>query len=479
MPLLSNLRTVVSLESTSIIFLLPIAIFVSFWLLPALHGFIVSPTRRVPGPLLTRFTKWWEYRAVLKGDSNLEYIRLHEKYGSVVRMGPNRYSFTRPQDIKVIYELGGSFAKSAYYSPLGDPPNLFAMRDRNEHKDRRRKISSLFTMSTIISYEDAVDRMTRVCIRKLRQFADENRLFSLPQFAQYYAFDVIGEITFGQSFDMMENEGDVHDMIKGIHWVNDYISTNGIVPELHPWLRWLSELLGKESPAAIVRRYTATQIEKHREKNAFASENSKYDTFLKKLMDLETAHRIAADNMFDAAGANIAAGSDTTAISLSATFFYLYKNPEKLASLRHEIDTMAGEGRISDPVTFQEAQNMPYLQAVIKETLRIHPAVGTMLARVVPEGGANLAGVNFPEGSEVGANAWALHYSKDIYGPDAHEFKPERWLKLNDGKSDPREAVWIPVRMSPKHVDKKLIITLTSLELAREPALGKISASSS
>jgi cytochrome P450 len=89
---------------------------------------------------------------------------------------------------------------------------------------------------------------------------------------------------------------------------------------------------------------------------------------------------------------------DTTAISLSSTIYYLYHNTDKLAKLREEIDTMAQKGLISDPITFQEAQSMPYLQAVIKESLRIHPAVGTMLPRKVPKGGMKLAGTFFPEG---------------------------------------------------------------------------------
>lgn len=50
-------------------------------------------------------------------------------------------------------------------------------------------------MSTMVSYEEAVNKMTRVCIRKMREFAEARRLISVPDFMQYYAFDVIGEIT--------------------------------------------------------------------------------------------------------------------------------------------------------------------------------------------------------------------------------------------------------------------------------------------
>ena len=52
-------------------------------------------------------------------------------------------------------------------------------------------------MSAMVSYERAVDKMTEVCIQKLHQFSEERRLVDIPHFMQYYAFDVIGEITVG------------------------------------------------------------------------------------------------------------------------------------------------------------------------------------------------------------------------------------------------------------------------------------------
>jgi hypothetical protein len=59
------------------------------------------------------------------------------------------------------------------------------------------------------------------------------------------------------------------------------------------------------------------------------------------------------------------------------------------------------EGGDSDPVTFAQAQKMPYLQAVLKEALRMHPATGLPLGRVVPEGGALIAGKMFPAGVSI------------------------------------------------------------------------------
>ena len=94
----------------------------------------------------------------------------------------------------------------------------------------------------------------------------------------------------------------------------------------------------------------------------------------------------------------MAAGSDTTAISLSATIYYLLKSLKTFEALRQEIDTHRGNGDKSQHITFKESQDMPYLQAVLKEALRMHPATGLPLERVVPDGGVELCGRFFPVG---------------------------------------------------------------------------------
>ncbi|KAM0424925.1 hypothetical protein ACHAPT_009726 [Fusarium lateritium] len=71
---------------------------------------------------------------------------------------------------------------------------------------------------------------------------------------------------------------------------------------------------------------------------------------------------------------------------------------------------------------------MAYLQACIKEGMRLHSATGLPLWRVVPEGGAEVCGRFFPGGSVVGISTWVTHYSEDVFGHDAAEFRPERWL---------------------------------------------------
>jgi cytochrome P450 len=99
------------------------------------------------------------------------------------------------------------------------------------------------------------------------------------------------------------------------------------------------------------------------------------DIMSKILMAHETEpDKITRMDLITMCQSNIGAGSYTTAITLSSIFYHLLKHPKTWQRLQQEVDTAAKEGRISNRVTFREAQELPYLQAVIKEGLRIHPA---------------------------------------------------------------------------------------------------------
>ncbi|KAK4496389.1 hypothetical protein PRZ48_012369 [Zasmidium cellare] len=347
----------------------------------------LDPLRDIPGPSWARWTRLWLLKEISSGQSHLTFPKLHDKYGPVVRVTPNLYSFNSLEDQKKIYKLKDPLAKTAYYDTGADPgvANIFTIRDEKEHSDRRRRIASLYTMTSMVNYEEAVDRMNATCVRKLEEFAKRRSAVDIPQFMQYYAFDVIGEISIDRSFGMMEGEADVDDMVKIAHGGAMYQGHVGIVPEIHPSFFQLRKMLGYVNEGSAINEVVNKQLEKHHQAVQTEKTDPKQEPFIQKVVKLKQLGKIADISIMDAIGGNFAAGSDTTGITLSAALYYLYHNPDKLAALRREIDAAAAAGEVSDPVTFKESQNLQYLGAVIQETLRIHSAAGYILERTVPK----------------------------------------------------------------------------------------------
>lgn len=79
--------------------------------------------------------------------------------------------------------------------------------------------------------------------------------------------------------------------------------------------------------------------------------------------------------------------------------------------------------------TDQECRNLPYLQACIKEGLRVRPPANAILGRIVPPEGDTIAGKFVPGGTGIGLNFGAVLKNKEVFGSEAHMFRPERWLK--------------------------------------------------
>jgi cytochrome P450 len=130
------------------------------------------------------------------------------------------------------------------------------------------------------------------------------------------------------------------------------------------------------------------------------------------------------------------AGSETTAISLSAVFYYLLKTPRCYIKLIEELDVADLEGRLGthDVVPWAAAQKLVYLDACIKEAFRLHPAAGLPLERITPATGLNIAGEYIPGGTIVGCSAWIVHRRAEVFGRDANIYRPERWIENTEAK---------------------------------------------
>lgn len=125
---------------------------------------------------------------------------------------------------------------------------------------------------------------------------------------------------------------------------------------------------------------------------------------------------------------NLIAGADTTAISIRSIFYYCLRNLDVYRKLEAEI---LGAGFDPEkPAPYSASRQLPYLDAVVRESMRMHPVVAVTMERYVPETGLTLPDGSFvPPKTAIGMNAYVVGKNKSVYGEDADEFRPERWLQ--------------------------------------------------
>lgn len=141
------------------------------------------------------------------------------------------------------------------------------------------------------------------------------------------------------------------------------------------------------------------------------------------------------------------AGSDSTASTMQSMCHSVLRNPTIYAKLKQEIDEAAASGKLSDMPQWNEVQALPYFQACLKEAMRVRPAVGLNITRLVPPEGREIDGTWYPGGTSVALNGWVLHRNESIFGADPKVFRPERWLE-GDAKNMERFMFQVCVNFS-------------------------------
>lgn len=320
-------------------------------------------------------------------------------------------------------------------------------------------------MSSLVQFEPLVDSAICEFLAQLRsrytRKGGSDKIVDFGEWLQYFAFDVICELTYSKRMGFMEKGDDVENIISNLQWVLNYAAvvsaltlrvhdmltpiTIGQVPVLdqlflkNPVRKWMSARgLIPGSPVAhfAMRRMTETQARSN-EKDAGSTDPPVSTTRRDFLSRFQEAHNkdpdfISQDRVLALTVANMIAGSDTTAISLRAIFYNLVQNPDKLEKLRAELDEAAScSSRLyetNELLSWSEVRDLPYLSAVINESLRTHPATGLPLERIVPACGLEVNGTMIPAGTNVGCNAWVLHLDKKIWGPKPECWIPERWI---------------------------------------------------
>jgi cytochrome P450 len=124
---------------------------------------------------------------------------------------------------------------------------MFSIREPAQHQALRRPVAQKFSMSSIRAMEPFADQCTDIFLSSMRKM--EGQVVDLGDWLQWYAFDVIGAITFQRRFGFMDKQEDVLEMIGSIDASLRYAALAGQVPAVHKWLmgnKWVARFLAAQ-----------------------------------------------------------------------------------------------------------------------------------------------------------------------------------------------------------------------------------------
>ncbi|KAG2105766.1 cytochrome P450 [Suillus discolor] len=205
-------------------------------------------------------------------------------------------------------------------------------------------------------------------------------------------------------------------------------------------MKVVDEFLDPILEAALTRHSTAAKLD--------ANEITEDQTFLDHLIKLTSDFKVIKDETLNI----LLAGRDTTASTLTSAIYLLAMHPEILSRLREEIISKVGLTRMP---TYGDIKEMKYIQAVLNETMRLFPALPFDVREAVhdttwtsPEPGKKPLFV--PGGVVVIYSVFLMHRRTDLWGPDALEFDPDRWLDERLQKYLTNPFIFLPFNAGPR-----------------------------
>ncbi|KAF8176399.1 cytochrome P450 oxidoreductase [Mycena galopus ATCC 62051] len=420
-----------------------------------LYNLFFHPLSGIPGPLGAKTGLWsWKSTRAVKLDMGWRLLELHEKYGAIVRVARNEASFCDPIAISQIYRFRSPLEKARFYESLRgvDGPTTIATVDNKRHAEMRRAESTAYTAKLFADFEQKIDASCNDLVKHLDQCINTGKgTVDLGQILQMFAIDAVGELALGKSFGLCAAGKDTHNWLPMLAQFLEIACLVGTQPIVVPFFRRMAQILpevpGIKILTGIVNGRINLRFEEYKQKTSLGHEDMLYVEFnhhqtgcsnfpSEKLMEARNSDgsEYSLKQVEAAVGSILGAGSDTTAITMRALIRFVIGDAEIYRKVQKEIDDAVNGGEIRFPLSYNDADKLPYFQACLKETLRLHPPVPWTLARSVGTGGAFIAGRFFAEGTEVSMSPFVVHRRPEAYGDDAAVFRPERWLEADAEK---------------------------------------------
>ncbi|KAJ6153740.1 hypothetical protein N7470_006699 [Penicillium chermesinum] len=389
------------------------------------------PLSHFPGPKLASATFLYEawFDLVKGGRFTNEIKRLHAIYGivlpcPVIRINPEELHFNDIAFVDEIYASGGRKRdkQTHYLNFVAGPISLaaFSAREHNLHRLRRGALNKFFSRTQIAKLEPTIRLLVeQLCDKMIRLGRREVHLGH-------------------ESPKLIGNRGSAGRFERGIQLLLRRCCLGDLLwylanaaPAIGKWfgkdIRLMLEQSNQLLPARIIKaREDYSSGSKTDQPSLFAA---LIDSSLPE--EEKTVHRLSGEGF-----SMTAAGTETTAWTLSVITFHLLNRPQVLARLTTELEEANALS-----LSWFELEKLGYLNAVIMEGLRHSYGVAPRSPRIAPDETLTYRGqfkghnivYTIPPGTPMGMSSAITNHNEDVF-PEPYEFIPERWLGLDESK---------------------------------------------
>ncbi|KAF2808444.1 putative P450 monooxygenase [Mytilinidion resinicola] len=415
------------------------------------HSHGASSHHNVPGPWTFSISSWRLAYEDLRGRRTRTICQLHAKYGPVVRIGPNEVSFNSPSALRTIYGAGSGFQRTDYYRMFDayGRQNLFSFASGKDHGERKKLVAHAYSKTVML--RGSVAAMVEL---KAKQFleliqAEPEGVSDIFRTLHYYSIDNITGFLYGGSGATSALTGDeshralLNDMLDPARRRLSWFAVH--LPSFTKWLYSrsgraeviLRHFLPMQKPAMMtgIRQHALAAF--HRFKESSQKEKSSEigsQTIIHRLYKHHQTRKPDGLDDMDIASEcadHLLAGIDTTSDTLMFLIWALSlpQNHKFQAKLIQEVASLPESSLNGDGIPFVEAgDKLPYLNAVIKEALRLYTPLPATEPRslLTP---SIIDSFEIPAGMVVGIEPYSLHRNPKVF-EDPLRFNPERWLNV-------------------------------------------------
>ncbi|KAM0473693.1 hypothetical protein ACHAPX_008098 [Trichoderma viride] len=424
------------------LWLTPVVLYALYAWLKVITGAFFGPLSKIPGPKLWAISRLFRMYMEWQGEEAAGVAALHNKYGPVVRLAPNEVSFAGgAQAWKDIYgyrknvgqEKHAYRSSASYWPPANGAPTMIQATRDEDHQRLRKSLAGSFSDKSMKQMEPRVKGWARLLQTKLAERGDA--AVDMVELFRCATFDAMGDLALGDDLQMLRNgrlSDYVHSAFSGIR----AIIRLRVLSTYNSFTRWLVRDCFLQS--AFVRkaamenlRYSADRVDRRLQDPA----RDPPDLWTKPLTGVDG--NMSLDEYHSTAQLLMTAGTDTSAIGLSGTLYYLLTNPDCLAKVTDEVRSAFSS---MDDITYEALGQQKYLDAALQEGMRLYPPVPTGAPRVTPMPGLSIGGYWIPGGVTVQVPHYATsRLPANFTAPES--FHPERWLDDEKFQNDRLDAV--------------------------------------